>query len=189
MNTISPQVALALIAAFSALAVSVVTGIFQFVNARAQQKAQGSRDQAQRLQEIALKTYSERVAAIREACKSIQGLQDEILILAKAAPKSLLSKGQRERINAAHSRVVDCYRDYHAYLVDEDRRSLGLAKEKAIEIVSSLELEKAWASTYLSLNEDLIQDLGKTSQALSLYQHKLLASALAPAGEEVTGGD
>lgn len=187
MNTISPQVALALIAAFSALAVSVVTGIFQFVNVKAQQKAQSSRDQAQKLQEISLKAYSERLAAIREASKCIQGLQDEILTLVKAAPKSLLSRGQRERINAARDKLIDCYLEYHSYLKEEDRRSLGLAKEKAIEIVSSLELEKAWSSTYLSLNKDIAQDLAMTIQALSSYQQKLLASALAPVGQDVTG--
>lgn len=168
------EVVIALIAAGSALAVSLGTGVAQLLQARSSNRHDQELRSQDKIRELASKNFAAYQDAVVEACRSIQGLRDEILLLTKAAPRSLLSEGQHKRLLKARDRVLVAYREHHPYLKDGERVLFNQAREKAVEVVASLDLEEVWLQEFLSLGDQLVQELDRTALALNACHEGLL---------------
>ena len=174
-----PGVLAALIAAGTALFVSVVSALTVFVQTRATNRlhSQAVREQDDRL---ALRAAADQYrTAIRECCAAVQQFQDEIQLLVRGARGTLLSASARGRVFKARDNVLDAYQRHHSILDPDDRGLLFTIREKTIEIVLALDIAQVWSSRLLQITDDQIIELDRTIQLMSQHQQRLLLAAVA----------
>lgn len=172
------EILVALITAGSALLVASVTGLVQLWQLRANQRRELDFKVEQRTIDSSNKEFREIQHGLREACKAIQRVQDEILLLIKAAPGSLISETQQKNIIRSRDNLLKVYQDHHPVLSDQDRRILDEARKKVVDMILGLDLERIWAPEYLSLEENLTQELERVSIVLGHHHQQLLSSSL-----------
>ena len=172
------EIVVALIAAGSALLISLVTGIVQFLQMRSNQRREIELRIEQRANDLSSKEVQEIQRGLREACRAIQRVQDEILLLIKSAPSSLISDTQQKNLTEARDNLLKTYQNYHPILPEEDRENLNEARNKVVSVVLGLEFERIWAVEYLILEDNLKRDLERASIVLEHYHQRLLFSAL-----------
>jgi hypothetical protein len=172
------EVIVALFAAGSALLVSLVTGIIQVLQLRASRRLELAMRLEQRINDQSTKRFQETQEGLREACKALQRVQDEILLLIKVTPEMHISKAQKKGLIEARDNLLNIYREYHPILTDEDRRNLNEARKKVVDMILGLQMERAWAKESFSLGDGLTKELERTSIILGLYHQQLLFSAL-----------
>lgn len=175
------EVIVALAAAASALLVSVITGIAQILQIRAKHRLDKVRQYQQQLDEAERAHVQEIRGALREGCKALQRVQDEILLLMKSAPDSVVSKTQHERLLRARNQLLEVYREYHPVLGSEDRKNLDEARKKVVNIILGLELEGLWSNKFLSPDPAALRELERANMVLAHYHRQLLFSALGTA--------
>jgi CHASE1-domain containing sensor protein len=172
------QVIVALVAAGSALLVSLVTGISQILQLRANRRLELAMRLEQRINDESTKRFQETQEGLREACKALQRVQDEILLLTKVTPEAHISKAQKKGLMEARDHLLNIYREYHPLFADEDRKNLNEARKKVVDMILGLQLDRNWAKESSSLDYGLAKKLESTSIVLGHYHQQLLFSAV-----------
>jgi hypothetical protein len=168
------EVIIALVAALSALAVASATGMYQILHARTSNRLQRETAEEDEKREREARIAEERRQGLRAISKAIQHLQDEILLLTRAAPKSLLGVDARNRMTGARDEILEAYREYHYALDPHSREGLLIVREKAADVVLALEIEGVWKSRFVEIKDEQRQELERTSHFLSIQQQQLL---------------
>ncbi|MEK6284790.1 MAG: hypothetical protein AABO57_03535 [Acidobacteriota bacterium] len=172
------QILIALVTSGSALLVAITTGILQFLQSRSYSRQQKSLTRDGRAWDIAIEQWREKQKAIRESSKAIQSFQDEMLLLIRSAPKSLLAAERRERVQHAQDAVITAYREHHSVFDNDERRRFQVAKEKAIEISLFLDMTGVWDGQWLEIGDREATEIDRALSVISQSQHELLLSAL-----------
>jgi hypothetical protein len=172
------EVIVALVAAGSALLVSVTTGATQFLQLRAKQRLDLTLRNSQLDEQAAVVRSQELRTALREACKALQRVQDEILLFIKTAPEHVDSKIQHQTLINARNNLLDVYREYHAIFAAEDRRHLDDARKEVVDIVLALELWGVWDNNTPWPDSDVLSQLGRANASLLSHHQHLLLSAV-----------
>ena len=180
------EIIVALTAACSALLVSLTTGVIQLLQIRTKHHLEEKEKVEQHLHDLDDESFRESQEGLREACKALQRFQDEILLLIRAAPNSLISDNQRQQIVEARNHLLHLYQQYHPILSDADRSNLNESRKKAVDIVLRLEFERIWNQEYLTLADGVIEELRRTSVTLGHYHQQLLFSYVSALNSRVS---
>lgn len=172
------EVIVALVAAGAALLVSVSAGVTQLLQLRTKQRLDLKIRNSQLDEQAAIVRSEELRTALREACKALQRVQDEILLFLKSAPERIDSKVQHHALINARNNLLDVYREYHAILDAEDRRHLEDARKEVVDIVLALELRGVWDDKTPWLDHDVLGQLGRANDSLLSHHQHLLLSAV-----------
>lgn len=172
------EVIVALVASGSALLVSMVTGILQMLQIKAGHRLDEVKRIEARASDLSGQVFQEKQEGLREACRGLQRFQDEILLLIKASPSSLVSDTQQKSITEARDQVLRIYQQYHPLLSSPDRENLNEARKKVVDIVLRLELERVWDVSFLTLGDGLAREIERASVILGNYHQQLLFSAV-----------
>lgn len=172
------MVFVALITAASALIVAAVTGLNQMWQLRAKTllDRKSAEESAARAKAIADMQVIQ--SAIRSSCAAIQAFQDELELIIKAAPGSILSSTCRNRLSSARDAVLRNYVEHHTILQYTDRDVLHAARELAINVLLMLDLEGTWQTEFLTIKEDSLIELERASAFLGIRHSQLLLSAV-----------
>jgi hypothetical protein len=175
---VDTKLLIALITAASALIVSVVSALAQIWQVREKHRLERRLAQEAQLKEKSVAEGQNIQSAIRVSCAALQGVQDELELLLKAAPGSLMSGDHRNHLLNARDELRRVYREYYSVLSVTDRNILSAAREIAVHVLLMLDLEGVWQSELLSLQEQALNELERASASLGIRQQQLLLSAV-----------
>lgn len=177
------EMIVALVAAGSALSVSLLTGILQILQTRATRRTEAEVRAQQHSNDIATKRSEEKQHALREACKALQRIQDEILFMIKSYTGFshsgfIVSKTHQNRLSEAVEDLLNAYREYHAILSDQDRKNLNKARKKAVDMMIGIQLEDACPQETQLTDRNYVKELEAVSMSIGHYHQQLLFSAV-----------
>jgi len=99
----------AFLTALSALVIAIFGAGSQLWQIRVQQGLARRQAREAKSLELSWETFKTHSVALKEACTAVQGFLDELMLLQKAAPGTLLGADQRKRILAARDAVLQSY--------------------------------------------------------------------------------
>lgn len=174
-----PQIYVAVIAAFSALLVAVLSAIFQGRRERNLKRFEAELLRAEHeRQEDAARRDAIRQACL-ESCRALQGFRDTLSLLA-GSNHAMLSKVAKARLEAARDMVANSYKETFVLLSMDERRVIHSAKNRVFELCSILESLGVWNERNLVLTPEAVRLFEETRIILADAQQIVLIAALSP---------
>jgi hypothetical protein len=168
----------AFLTALSALVIALLGAGSQLWQIRAQQDLARKQARDTKSLELSWETFKAHSVALRETCTAVQGFLDELMLLQKAAPGTILGVDQRKRILAARDAVLQSYKEHHPVLDASERRILFEVRDRCANVVLMLDLGKVWSPEYLNLDEAQRASVHQASTQLANLHQRLLLGGL-----------
>lgn len=168
----------ALLTAISALTVAVLSGASQLWQIILKTKLEGRKQREERVEDLGREAMKVHDAALAEICRALQGFQDELLLLSKSSPGSLLAGDVKRRLIDSRDKLLSAYQQHHPTLNDGERRALLEARERSVDIIFFLDQHSAWKGEYIEVDQDSLTQIDRTMTALGYHHQRLLLGGL-----------